>query len=333
LNAGVIGYKSSLVAWCGASIDTRSSTVYSLCPGGHSTYRGNFAIKVKLSVDSPVMEEAARTSPASVICTFTGKTGGTVQCRVNHDGRPPSAHTYYSNQFIERLDRAMLFGSAALHPTGGYRQIVSLNPATGDYEPDGTYPDMPIHHNTDNPICKDPVTEKVYKFRLNAHEFAIFDPDKLSWSGRLTAPFRPSAHPMCVDTRRNRLFHLGAQNRPGKPPFTMDLASQNFTARVLKGSWQVFTGAGWGMVFVEHPTDPNQDAFLLRNDFGDGLVYRIHPETFEVDTLRTTGGDAILRASAHPTRTYNKWLYAPQYGVCVFMSGAFTHNVWVLRVL
>src|SRR6266480_5392329 len=58
----------------------------------------------------------------------------------------------------------MRFGSTAVPRIGsaGAPNIVSFNPATGLYEADGTYPDMPVHPAHDNAISKDPATEDVY---------------------------------------------------------------------------------------------------------------------------------------------------------------------------
>jgi hypothetical protein len=254
---------------------------------------------------------------------------------VNHDGRPPSAHTYYANQFIERLDRAMLFGTTALAPTGNYPQIVSLNPTIKDYEPDGRYPDVPVRVRADSPICKHPITEKVYQFTVNGNRYAIYDPARNAWSEVMSLPFRMSSQPVCIDKRRNRLFHASSSSQRGKPAFTLDLGTHAVTPRVLGGpGTAMFPRNGWGMVFVQHPTDPSQDCFLLRNDYSSpphDRVYRVNAETFVVDELATVGGQGILATGKSP-RCYNKFLFAPQYGVCVYLS-SYSQNAWVLRVL
>jgi hypothetical protein len=229
----------------------------------------------------------------------------------------------------------MLFGTTALAPTGNHPQIVSLNPATRDYEPDGLYPDVPVRVRPDSPICKHPITENVYQFTQNGNRYAIYDPTKNAWSPVLSSPFLLSSQPVCIDTRRNRLFHPSSSPKRGKPAFTLDLATHTFTPRVLGGlGAATFPKGGWGMVFIEHPTDPGQDCFLLRNDYSTpphDRVYRINAETLVVDELATTGGEGILPTKKSP-RCYNKFLFAPQYGVCVYLC-SYYQNAWVLRVL
>jgi hypothetical protein len=325
---------AAFAAWCGAAIDTRTSTVYALAGGGHNDYYGNFAWKCMFSVDSPVMEEAAPTSPASELILNVPRYA---------DGRPASRHSAQGNQFIEARDRALCFGACAVsgHGGGDFPDIASLDPALGDYEPENTIPDAPHPIRIDATIFKDPATENVYVWEDQT--FMRWNQADNDWTTIYEAGPFGAFHSACVDTRRNRAIAIGGssgQTAGGivyAGPVTIDLSTYQFTSITLSGSDAAalaqladpFALLGIGIVFYQHPTDATQDCFLARKRDAGATVYRVNAVTFVVDQLTTTGGSTIPVAhfGVYP---YTRFLPCPQYGGVLYGPRA-DDDWWFLR--
>ena len=106
-------------AWCGWSIDTRTSKVYSRAQGGHDDYHGNEVNVIDLSVDAPAFSQLiAPTSSGSVTSTSL----------YYSDGKPASQHGYYGEHCIESLDRLLGFPGGAISTSGqASQEVVAFN--------------------------------------------------------------------------------------------------------------------------------------------------------------------------------------------------------------
>jgi hypothetical protein len=327
---------AAFAAWCGASIDNRNSTVYGLAGGGHNDYYGNFAWKCTFSADSPVMEEAAPTSPGSAVI---------LNARIYADGRPASRHSTFGNQFIEARDRALCFGSCAVGGHGGadFPNIVSLDPALGDYEADNTFPDAPYPIRIDATIFKDPATENVYVWEDQT--FMRWNQTTNDWTSIYEdGPFA-AFHTGCVDTRRNRAIAIcgsSGQTAGGitySGPVTIDLATNEFTSITLTGSDAAaiapiadpFARLGVGIAFFAHESDPTQDCFLVRLMAAGATVYRVNAVTFVVDQLTTTGGSTIPAAIFPGVPPYSRFIGCPQFDGILYGPRS-DQNWWFLRL-
>ena len=103
---GVIGPRGKIDAWCGASLK-RSGSVYMLgAAGGHADYAGNEVNALVLNAQQPHWTQLRAPTPNTEIV-------GSTQFYL--DGRPSSAHTYYATQFIESLNRMIVFASPGIN--------------------------------------------------------------------------------------------------------------------------------------------------------------------------------------------------------------------------
>lgn len=324
------GPDSSFNGWNGASADTRTSTLWKIADGGHTSYYGNQAVKLRLSADVPVWQLARTlTPPALIDC----------QARLYLDGRPSACHSYYMQQFCETRNRAMRFVSYAVSGSGNehFPNVIGFDINGGDYDPDGTYPDYPGPIGDGSfygaGIAKHPSTQDVYV--LHAQALRRWNQATNAWifmAQGASVPW-PASAPMCVDDRRNRLFFCGTPRNGGVwGPSTFDLTTLVGQEISLTGGGAaaLVSGPYSGMSFVKHPTNSALDQYLFRKSEAGGTVYTINGATLAAEVFATTGGDAIPLPGS--TGIHSRWQWMPQLGVMV-IAPKYSTNAWVLRVL
>lgn len=315
-------------AWCGLAIDTRSNVVWSLANGGHDDYHGNEVMKINLGANSPAWVEML---PSNTAAEFTIPNNAGYYS----SGRPASAHTYYSQHFIEARNRAVRFGTRATSSSGNMFPNVdgydcSASPGANGWDSAGAYPDAPSSGAANSQaFCKNPVTEDVYSFNTNNAVFK-WTQETNTWAQVNSGypPIDPSESASAYDTTRNRiLIFKGSTNH-----HTFDPATGIFTDRTFTGSAASTLQASSpspGMIY-----EPALDAYLVRlGRAAGGAVYRIDPATFEVTPLTTTGGASIpttANISGSPENVYGRWLYAPKLGGAFFFP-QYAANAWFLR--
>jgi hypothetical protein len=326
---------AAFAAWCGAAIDTRSSTVYGGPGGGHNDYYGNFGWKCVFSASTPAMEQTAATSAASELI---------LNSRLYADGRPTARHSMFSPQYIEARDRYMVFGTTSASGHGGadFPNITSLNIAGTDWDEDGTFPDAPFPIRVDATIFKDPTTENVYVWEDRT--FMRWNQEDNDWTAIFEAGPHAAFQQACVDTRRNRAIAyagtsgLAAGGVPYSGTVVIDLATNVFTSITLTGPnasalapiAAPSASLGNPSVFYQHQTDPTQDCFLVRTRTATGgTIYRVNAVTFSVDTLTTTGGTSIP-APHFNVQPYSRFLPCPQFGGILYGPRA-DQDWWFLR--
>ena len=322
------GISSKMDAWCGLAIDTRSDTVWSLANGGHDDYHGNEVMKNHLGADNPVWIELLPSNSAAEF-TIPNNAG------YYSSGRPASSHTYYSQQFIESINRAVRFGARAASSSGnGFPNVDGYNPDVAQgfsgWDTPGTFPDCPTYGaSSAQAIVKNPVTEDVYSFNTN---MAVW---KYTWSTNAWTmvsvgypPIDPSDASAAYDTLRNRIFIISG----AAIHHTFDPATGTFTDQTLTGAGASAVQAcakAAGLIY-----EPVLDVYLFRPGLaGGGDVYAINADTFAV-TLITTSGGASLPGTAVISganeNVYNRFLYSPKQGG-VFYFPNYSANAWFLR--
>ena len=132
---GATGPRSKIDAWCGASLK-REGSVYMLgAAGGHGDYAGNEVNALVLNTASPKwVQLRAPTVNADII----NKT------QFYLDSRPSATHTYYATQFINSLNRMIVFASPGVDgsfpaapsdfPYLGSRRSFSFNADRSDWD-------------------------------------------------------------------------------------------------------------------------------------------------------------------------------------------------------
>jgi hypothetical protein len=339
----VVGPSSRLNTWCGLSIDTRNSQVWSLANGGHGDYYGNEVLKLDLMADVPAWVEWMPGSSGAVVDYTTLPTDPS-HARYR-DGLPCSAHSYYGQQFIERQDRALRMGGST-SPIGscfenveGFRSTVQRG--SNGWDAAGTFGFAVGGVNGGWTVsigwsaCKDPVTEIIYV--VNAPYIRKFTPATSGvggvWSILSVQPNEINTGALgatAVDWRRNRLLWLKGYGP--NVPYTCDLASGTWTTRshpasAAKAEFDALLPS-LGMVYVAQ-----LDAYLVRGGAAGDKVYRIDATTYEISMLATTGGSAIPQSPplSNEENVYNRWLFVPALEGVVYFPRS-ESNAWFLRL-
>jgi hypothetical protein len=234
--------------------------------------------------DQPVWIEALRSNSAAEF-TLPNNDG------YYSSGRPASSHTYYQQQFIESLNRAVRFGVGAAASSGnGFADVDGFEVASGTLDPRHTFPPLPGATNAMT-TAKDPASEDVFVFHSN---LAVYKWTRATnaWSSVNAGwpPISARESAAAFDPVRGRIFLLkGAESAVCH---TFEPATGLFTARTLTGDTAAVNAAskGIGMVY-------EADRFLVRLPDAGGAVYAIDPATFSSRRCRPAAATACRRSS------------------------------------
>ncbi|MCW5661957.1 MAG: hypothetical protein KIT60_30000 [Burkholderiaceae bacterium] len=352
--SAIVGPNARLDAWCGLSIDTRSSNVWSAANGGHGDYYGNEVCTIDLLADAPAWVEWFAGSSGNVVNISSSPPAIDASRARYLDGTPVSTHSYYGQQFLERQNRALRLGGS-VSPIGSAFETVegfdtSRPRGQGAWDPAGTF-GLCIGGSFGGwtpsiawAATKDPVTERIYT--LAYPKIWRFTPATTgiggAWEVLSNLPDELNSAAMgatAVDTRRNRLLWLLGVGSPD--PHLCDLDSGAWTrvpmpasaaADAMRSARALGASSGShpyssGMVYV-----PEIDAYLVRQAAGGGRVFRIDAATLAVTDLSTTGGAGVSPGAplGSEQNVYSRWLLVPQLkGVVYFPRSA--SNAWFLR--
>jgi hypothetical protein len=325
VNPGGTGPAAKVNAWGGFSLDRRTSTLWVLAPGGHSDYSGNENMRQVLSADSPVWEEMLASSASGAVTTSSARYS---------DGRPASAHCYWTQQFCEARDRAMRFSASAVATSGdselsveGYDCTVSAG--VNGWDAAATYPNVPGLTYTANVVCKDPTTEDVYFFNANTAVYKWTQATNTWSTVTSSVPADMTEASVAFDSTRGRIFLFHGVDTG--VCHTFDVAAGTFTSRTLSGGSAATlngSGKGMGLAYIEE-----LDAYVMRLGASGATVYTINADTFAATTISTTGGGSVpAAASASGTENvYGRWVPVPAYSGVLYVP-SYTANSWFLRL-
>jgi hypothetical protein len=345
-------YSNRLDGYCGWTFDERRSTGWTAAAGGHGDYWGNEMANIDLRKDrptwflyhpgsnGPVLDYASSNEPAPAWRTRYA------------DGLPASRHTYAMTQFLGRHNRAVTTGGSISSPGTPFQDTdgfdvdagVGVNGWSELYAyPGGQGGVGPATWSGGGAIIaatcvKDPRTEKIYTFshtRLHiltpsvtgpipgvAGSGATYSYLPLSWDSAYSYAEGAAA----VDTKRNKILwtHGYGLNSKSKP-YTFDLTSGTLDAQ------HTYTGSAAAALATVPSScgvvyEPFLDRYLLRGPDAGAAIYVIHPETFDVSLLTTSGATDIPAQAGSGaegyTGVYNKWAYVPHLRGVVYVVGA-----------
>lgn len=311
-----------LDAWNGFAASGKS--VYIAGMGGHADYSGNEAYKLDLSVASPswamLREPSAWEDRLTNVAYFA-------------DGRPNSAHLYYSlwcigNEIIRVRNDSHWEGGQT-----GDRKCVAFDLLVNDwtcataYAGAGTtWPDSP-NGTTGLAVCKHPDTDEIYV--VGATHLHRRNPTTGVWTqlaaladNGSAAYYRASA----VDTTRNRLVIFGDSYDTPLGGILYDIAGNSFSTIAFSSddanaSAQAIASSGGQSAWY----DATLDRFIVKTGTGDD-VYLVHPTTWVVTAQSTTGGGSIVDAV---NGVLNKFVHVPELGG-IFYQPRHSSNGWFL---
>lgn len=321
--------------WCGLSIDTRTSKIYSVANGGHGDYFGNEVNVINLKTNAPAWTQLKAQSASCASLSANNND-------YYPDGQPASVHSYYTQHFIESRNRAARFGTGAKATSGNAGlSCVSFNISSNAYDAQGTYlPDVPhITYPYIGPICKisdlrtgtEAGSEDVYLFDTNNAVYQWSNASNTWSTVSLVGTYPPSALDGYVasayDASRNRILLLKANNA-----WYYDVANKSFTTVTLSGTAAADISAieSLGMVY-----EPVIDKFIVKTGYGSNPkdFYSIDPATFAVTKMAVTGNASLpapASISGTPQNVFGKFLYVPALSGVAYIP-SYSANVWFLR--
>jgi hypothetical protein len=292
------------------------TTWYSNKAGGDGNWQ-NATTSIDLNVDAPQWTLVAAGSAFSAV---------NPTLPYYNDGRPVSIHTYFSQAVV--ANRLMTFGDYAAYAInnpgyGAGRYINSFNLSTGDYDPAGTWANIPSSFGWDMSrsiaVCRDPNTQIVW---LAASYFFA------KWDSGTWTTITPSTggvtflafdgYATCIDTKRNRWVGL----HDGSPYYNVgvvrlqviDLTTHVMTEIPLAGTM---------------PTSPLLNNCAMTYD-QDGDRYLVQQGTSVFAVTPTTGSSTLIGTlPAAFNGPWNRFEYFPDLGGVAYLP-EYASNIYFM---
>lgn len=310
-------------AWCGGAI-RQSSGHYMLHGGGHSDYFGNEIYALDLFSDSPAW--ARVWGPSAWADQLDPPVDDYGTWAYNSDGNPCSAHTYYTNQYDDLLDRFVRVTSGSGKGIGGRtRYVDSWNWSGANWNAKGTHPVIPFAPGDGPVVGRDPLTGEIYlwagfnRSRLNAAG--------TSWSTIGSTPYSYGEMATAFDTSRNKMLVFGSTSDTYSADWvtTWNPADDSLTRVSTLGDARFHRQMGAAY-------DPDNDCVWLINRSSELLKYDIATNTTTIQSPSGTGPLTMATYQpASPKGYFNRMQYCASLKALV-MAPAYDADTFVIRV-
>ena len=283
---GNTGPRSKIEAWCGASLK-RNGSVYMLgAAGGHGDYAGNEVDALALNVATPRWTQLRGPTPNADIINAA---------QFYLDNAPAATHTYYATQFIESLNRMIVFASAGLlgsfpaapinYPYLGDMRSFSFNLTTGNWDTPDYVAQYPGTGDSIAALCvRHPLTDDVYYSRNYGTGWFRWTSRTNTWAQLSDVSRAPWYAGAAIDPVRDRMLIVG-----GYSPMPPEVRKLDGTAVAA-----AFSGLGAGALAVGgYPGvcyDEATDRYIVAFNSDPTIkLLRVHPDTWYVDEPAVTG--------------------------------------------
>lgn len=322
---GATGPSSKIDAWCGATLKRKGSVYMLGAAGGHNDYAGNEVDALNLLADKPAWEQLR--APSSNADIVNG-----VQFFL--DKRPSPTHSYYATQFIDRLNRMVVFASGGAlgsfpEPPAGYlytgsSRSYSFDVTKGDWDAPEYIAQFPGNGDFLACLCvRHPLTGDVYYSRNYGDGWYRWTATTNRWdklSDTTRAPWYSGA---AIDTQRNRMLVVGGYS-PTRP-VVMDLngADMKVTFGGLGSDALLVTGYP-GVVY-----DEISDLFVIAYNEGASIkLLTVRASDFHVAAPAVTGS----LPAARPNGIQNSLQYVPELKGVV-MANSYRGDVYFMKTV
>ena len=320
---GGTGPRSKIDAWCGACLK-RSGSVYMLgAAGGHGDYAGNEVDALALNVATPGWTQLRGPTPNSGIINDT---------QFYLDLRPSSTHTYSATQFIESLNRMIVFSSPGVNgqfppapanfPYTGQERSYSFNVAAGDWDPPDYVAQFPGTGDFTAALCvKHPLTNDVYYSKNYGSGWYQWASATNTWTRLSDVTRAPWYVGAAIDPLRNRMLIVGGYSPA--PPEVRGLDGAPVPAAFTGlGAAALTLGESPGVIY-----DETTDRYLVAFNSGPSIkILRVHPETWLVDDPAVGG----IAPTARTNGLQNAMQYVPELRGLV-VANRYDGNVYFIR--
>lgn len=310
-------------AYSGMTIKEKTSEIFIAAAGGHGDSNNNCVVSIDLRADAPAWVLRHKQSAE---CTQNTP--------YNPDGQPASRHTYASTQYVDSIDRVMLFGMRFSWPGAHeFPTVDGFDPVKNEWDKAGTYADLP--KGAGYGVVKNSITGDIW-----THGLWKWSAATKTWSNPITkrAP-KGVRFPYAFDSKRNQIFGLNFGDGQGYGD------KEIIAVRVPvdgKESIQVtFKDSDAVKQFVkDEPTysgmdyDPDNDRFLFYcgQAAGAGRVFVIKPNETNVweMSLFAFGPGSATPPDAGGAGINNRFRYLPQLKGFVLLARG-PENLYFLR--
>lgn len=320
---GYSGPKSKIEAWCGATLK-RNGSVYMLgAAGGHADYAGNEVNALDLLADRPAWVELLAPSKNADIINST---------QFYLDNRPAATHTYYATQFIDRLNRMVVFASPGLDGpfppapansalTGASRSF-SFDVAKKEWDAPDYIAPFPAGGDFTACLCvRHPLTGDVYYSRNFSSHWYRWTAAANRWdrlSGVSSSPWCAGA---AIDTQRNRILVVGSHSPA--PPLVLNLDGSNIpTTFGGLGAAALTVSCYAGVIY-----DEINDLYIVAVNDGNSIkLLTVNAADFTVRSPTLGGTPPAARING----IHNSIQYVPQLK-CLVIANKYDGDVYFMR--
>lgn len=320
---GGTGPRSKIDTWCGATLK-RQGSIYMLgAAGGHGDYAGNEVNALALNTDAPHWVQLREPSPNSQIINGT---------QFYLDNRPSSTHTYYATQFIDSLDRMIVFASPGVNgpfpapPAGfpymGSQRSFSFGFASGNWDHPDHIAQFPGNGDFTACLCvKHQGTGDVYYSRNYSDGWYRWSASTNSWTKLSNTSRGPWYAGTALDPRRNQILAVGGYSAIA--PEVYNLAGTRQAVAFSGMGSAALTLSGYpGAVY-----DETNDRYLVLHNAGTSVqVLMVNPGTWAVSQPTIAGNPPSARLNG----IQNAVQYVPELRGLV-LANQYDGNVWFLR--
>lgn len=320
---GSTGPSSKIDAWCGATLKRKGSVYMLGAAGGHGDYAGNEVNALALNSEAPKWVELCPSSANADVINGT---------QFYLDKRPSATHTYYATQFIDELDRMIVFASPGVSgsfpappadfPYTGDRRSFSFHVTAGDWDSPDYIAQFPDGGDFTAALCaKHPRTGDVYYSRGYGTGWYRWTRVSNSWvklSAMTRAPWYAGA---AIDPLRDQMLVVGGYGPSAPQVHQLDGAGVRVTFLGL-GSAALELSGYPGVVY-----DEALDAFLVLHNTSAGIkLLRVAAANWFVDAPALTGSVPAARKNG----VLNAVQYVPELRGIV-LANSHKGNVWFMR--
>ena len=295
--------------------------------GGHADYAGNEVNALNLLADQPAWAQLRAPSANTDVIN---------KGAFYLDKRPAATHTYYASQFIDRLDRMVVFCGLGLsgpfpdlpigYPYTGSSRSYSFNVGKGDWDAPDYIAQFPADV-ADLYAClcvRHPLTGDVYYSRNAGNAWYRWTSSANRWD-RLSGFSRGSWYAgAAIDTKRNRMLVVGGYTAVAPMVLNLDGSIQQVSFGGLGASALTLSGGYPGVVY-----DESNDLYIVVfNADGNIKILTVRASDLYVDSPTLRGPTPAARTNG----IQNSVQYVPQlkgiviannyYGDVYFMKTA-----------